>query len=1523
MPQLLHDSKFVRWFRRTFGGGANTDIRPEGMPDTKYEDAQNMRPFGVDGNAGALVKIGGEELLFRSNEPGAVTYTCVGAVIAGGHVVAFWASSSPGTFDPIIKIDGTTMARHPDIPYTFDHMMQMPMTLQDGCATGIIYPVDGNAPLLFWDVQDIIDNFNSGSGKYFGGFTVQGQLAIPSVPPNFPVFTGLKNVGAPSGVPAGQVRYALRYTYGDGNKTNIGMWTPLIPIPFNSEPTNPETPYPGGRSTGSMPLPDPLGTRYATLLKYRADNKNNFDTIEIIREAFTDALGLASPGEVRIVGRFSLATDQFTIETFQDPQDSNVFELIPPDEVPIEQIEFTKPWASEYSASRLEVANVQLASQVPTGVTFREVNGNKTIPFTKAVTGDWGGTPSPAGYSDPVRATYDRTYVRGEKYGIHLACRSYTMRKYLTVPVEANLLMPNRRDIKAGDSLLNSDSPCYAGNNTVDGVNPVTETYEAFEQGARAKTDLLSIVNASVPFFDTGGGFGVGRIGGGLAFPTPPVGTALFAAPFFLDGAFQPGFIFDGANSPGALALWQPATNFGDDHSYLIPPVVGRLTNSSLSPSEEFQAETGNIFAPTPQALGVGIYGVENLPAEVSAFSISRTPQAGRVVAQGIGIYDLIAGTGSNCATKNLSSLRCFFPDIAAGAIDQITLDAIEQSPQDYSIQCTPVGFYTEPFGYHGRQVQPIPGLFKQEATRIDMISYANLLHDEGQVNVGDTAQHGAQPVGSAPPGNYTAPGWWRQTAEPTASIFRQPGNDGNTQIGLTAFTPVTEGRGQYYRISTAAPIYTTAGGFTTFANDFQLEPVRDFHEPWYIINIIKNGAEADDDNQVLTVDTGFNIKVEACVGVQLPDQSGQPFASLYPRVDERWEDYLGEFPTDYRYIWIKPVSGPYEAWVCISNNAFFAVPANVATVLTAIALGGWTSPDGVLVTGLYEATKADVIIGFAYPQFIPPVGSRINVRYNSQALLRVLGGDATIANAIWAPEDNLLNTEPGSGGGEGFGLNSCPLPYPGFALNPRYLMPWKSNETEQHISIALTASLRQWCVTFLCESRVPQALNVNTDGDIANNLPNDAEQFFPAKHYVIRPYGSTNDLSGFYGSYLQNYPNEGSIIDYGGFRFLPGTNLTYAKQPNISGASVPDVGFTEDLDGCNLLLASTRLNPEQQDVPGLRTFLASGMRWISEEAGPIWRIGSATHDQGQNMDIWAEKAVGRILVEKNVLTGADGETIALQAVDVFWGQEQWLSRTTGLPKQLRSLWTRWENSFWWPDTKGFWPLPGDFKTSLSSAKYDKKILPLLRLIPADYSGRIAAGVDPVHREVWFAIPDIAADNNSTRLMVYSTALGEWVGEFTYKGDQFLSFGQDMLSFRELETYTLNVGNTMEGQPVEAWMYSPLVGELGKFKQAVRWRVVGDKPDAMQLFDKDGVLMSDQSAALQEAFAPGTGFLWAKLYDSYEGQWWRVSAAYDPPTPGYAGRRQPQDVRFFVKVLYNTDNPKSIVALENQLKNIR
>ncbi len=1496
------DPEGASWFKRFFRRGVNKDLDPLAVPDDQARDSQNMRPMDVNGFAGAMTKIGGELVLYPDATPGANTYTCVGATRVNGHTVAFYASSNPGTNPPRIKIDGVVMAEHPDIPYTYDHMMQMPMTLQDGCATGIIYPVDGNAAALFWDVQDIINNFNSGSDKYFAGFSVQGQFVGTPVPSNFPVFTGLLNVGAPSGVPPGQVRYALRFTTPAGDKTNIGMWTPLIPIPFNSEtPTNPSSIYPGGRSTGSFPLPDPLGSKYATLLKYRVDNPYGYSTVEIIRESFVDGQGLFSPGEVRIVGRFNIDLDQFSIEDFQDPQDSNLFELIPSDEVPIEQVEFTAPWTSEYSASRLEYGNVQLVSSIPEGVTFREVGGNKSIPFTKAITANVGGVTVPDGYNNPLHATYRRSYVRGEKYGLHLACRSTTMRKFLTVPIEANLQMPYRRDIKAGDSLLHSDAPCYAGNNTVDGVNPVTETFEAFEQGTRNKTDLLSLVNATVPNYDSAGGFGLCRIGDALAIPSAPAGTTIQAvSDIQMDGNTFAGYTITGGQ--GALALWQPSTNFSDDHSYNIPPNISRLMSNTADAPPVWAGDTGAIFAPTPQALGVGIYGVQNFPSDVSAFSIYRTRPAGRIVAQGIGIYDLSGNPGGICATKATFNLRAFFPDIDAALVDQNELDNIIDNPGNYSVHFTPVGFYSETYGYHGYGVG---GDDLQAASRIDMISYANLLHDEGQVNTGDNIPHGAQSTGGAPPGNYTAPGWWRQIAEPTGSFFRQAGNDGNTTINMTGFTPVTSGRGSYWRISLAQAIYLNQGSATENTNAFNNAIVRDFHEPWYIINIIRNGAEADDDNQVLTVDTGFNIKRDATIGIQLNTNP-----ATYPLVDERWEDCLGEFPTDYRYIWIIPTSGPSQAWVCITNNAFFAIPANVATVLAAIAGGGWTSPDGVLVTGLYEATQTSVSVGQSpdTSTFIPPVGARINVRYNDQALLRVFGGDATVGNAIWAPEDNLLNTEPDTGGSEGFVLNSCPLPHPGFKLNPRYMMPWKSGETEQHIDISYTPRLRQWCVTFLCESRVPQALNVNLDGDVANNLPNDEQQFFPAKHYVIRPYGEATNLSGFYQTqYNQAYPNELNIIQYGGFRFKPGINLTYAKQPNISGASVPDVGFTEDLDGCNLLLASTKLNPDQQDVPGLRTFLASGMRRISEETGPIWRIGSATHEQGQNIIVWTEKAVGRILVEKNVLTGADGDTIALQAIDTFWGQEQWLSRTTGLPKQFRNLWTRWENSFWWPDQNGFWQVPGDFRTSISAAKYDSKILPLLAAIPTTYDRRICAAYDPIHKEVWFAIPDMRAFPTvvATRMMVYSTAMNQWVGEFTYEGDQFIPAGQDMLGFRNLTTYTMNTGYTLNGEPLEAWVESVFCPYQGMETEAVWFRDNPTKPSRIEIRDQDGTLMFFTDAATW-------GPRWVLKIDGYENAVGMTTGGYATP------KRRVTSTTFFKRTIHNEPVPfvEQISSLE-------
>jgi hypothetical protein len=468
--------------------------------------------------------------------------------------------------------------------------------------------------------------------------------------------------------------------------------------------------------------------------------------------------------------------------------------------------------------------------------------------------------------------------VRGEKYGIYFSARSQTMRKFLSVPIEANVLMPYRRDIKTGESLLYSDAPCWAGNSTVDGVNPVTETFEAFEQGTRAKTDLDSIVNASVPNYDSGTQTGVGRIGPFLNIPPTPTGTTVLG-PVLLDlnGSPVPGFVIAGA---GSLALWQPATNFGDSSRYEVPPNTSRLVSNSTDNPGVFLTNTQAVFAPTPQALGIGIYGVENIPSEIGSFSISRTAPAGRVVAEFLGIYDLVAGSGSNCATKQPFSLRAFSPDADAGIVDQNTLDAIATSPGDYFIQCTPVGFTTEIYGYHGDGIN-VPPIFGQQATRIDMVSYANVLHDEGQVNVGDNVTHGAQPTGGAPPGNYTAAGWWRQVAEPTGSIFRQPGNDGNTLIQLSPRAGSERARRVLPHRASAGDLHH-AGQYVFGAAYRRCERATSMSRG--TSSRSSRRGRAPNDNRV-------------AIGHRLQHQAGQhrrypadanPFS--YPLVDERWE---------------------------------------------------------------------------------------------------------------------------------------------------------------------------------------------------------------------------------------------------------------------------------------------------------------------------------------------------------------------------------------------------------------------------------------------------------------------------------------------------------------------------------------------------------------------------------------------------------------------------------------------------------
>ena len=1595
MPNLLRNSKFVNWFRRTFSLGANTDVRPELKKDGLYEDALNMRPAQVDGNTGGLETVRGEEILYPADVlvTNPDSYVSIGRAFTNGHTVEFWASSlantpNPSDNPPYIRVDGTVVAMSPNIPYVYDRPMQIAVVENCAPKEGILFPADQYSDLLFWDVKAMLDALAANSQLFFAAYSTDINSVSLNAPPTiiYPTYPDcVVDLGGAVGLPVGQYSYFARYVDINGNRTNWGPASGLIPIPSIYTPNNidPAANYP--RTIGGLPDVQVL-SQYGASIEFRVNNPFGYASIEVGRQRFNDGQGVLGTGEREIIARIPIVFGQSNIITLVDPVDTNINppEVIPPDEAVQQFINPREVKAIDYADLRLKIANYKIEPR-DIVLTFLDFGGKKMTAITKALkrlvsTGVY----MPDGYDNPYNCAVFKSAQRGgqAKYGIQFWDGGYGLYPVVNIPEPFTpgtdiFPFPQRRDIKGVngnwgvDSATYSDDPIYAATVDVSTIpqtaeGPVGSTFEVFTGGEQTKTDTTNVVNVAKANAATNIGQYVGR-----DFSQFNLYSANINPPGVITVGGSPG-IFYRPNDEG-YRPWDPRDNQAETSGFNIPPNTSRFVGAAgiggafppaTSPPPigfvdqcfAFNPDTnlGRCFNPTHHALGALLAGVDSgIPQGAGIMSVVYNGDTrGEIVAQGFGSWNLSnnANTSSpssltdfDPATKSAYSLRTFFPDEAAGLIDQATWDDIQQNPGNYQVRIVaPLPFYPEIYGYRGAQVTTPGSLWCGPAVTsnlMDIMCHTSFLHDEGRVNVGITTTEGYQPIpGNAPPGSYPgfdkwrrsgpmdgtfAPGsntysWWQQEAASNPLLF---GQGGNALFDISNFVPKTTGRTTYYELSTNQAIYPPGSftvGFESGVNDPQ---VRNFQGPWYVLNIVRVGATIPDANIEPYKNMGNHIALKQTIGLY---QGGvQDFRLIGER---EYLDCTNYLPTDYRYAYVTDTTFGERRWLCVTGNT----QINTATILIAIlTFGSWTAPDGLPVYGLYDSVVNGTgrYIQFGNYPTVPTIGARISIKYDKTAPIRIFGHDVTVAPVTHAVRDSAQVTLDSSNLNSVDILGGLPFIHAGFGCNPRWFLPATDTATQPNIFLNFMGSIRQWCIMWSAESRVLPSMYVNSNSTFTAIA--DTQQYFPAIHYVGRPMDG-QDNSGFFNQYYsQDYPLESSIFYYGGLRYLPGVNLDYARQPDISFFGYPKVGITLPDDFCTVISASLPFDPQAVDAPGYRTFLWANSKVLSDEGGEIKVIATATNmgGAGQDQYVWFQNAVGRVLTNKNILTGASGEQVSTYVTSNYWGTELRISRNIGLPDQFWRLWAKgyatagegYMDTFFWPNRRGWYRMRGDQIEDISRNRQLKKLLPILQALPSGYTPQMSAFYNTKYQEMWASISPYTSDNVAKPpvLVVYSPQTNEWLGEYSYRFDGYLNTNTEVVGMRLSETWSLDQGFIISGNTRESYVTTPIVGDLGKFKEMVRWRVIGDKPDGMQLFDKDGVLMSDQSAAIQEAFAPGTGFLWAKLYDSYEGQWWRVMTSYDP------ARRRAQDVRFFVKVIYNTDGDKTILAIENQLKNIR
>src|SRR5690606_36140611 len=106
----------------------------------------------------------------------------------------------------------------------------------------------------------------------------------------------------------------------------------------------------------------------------------------------------------------------------------------------------------------------------------------------------------------------------------------------------------------------------------------------------------------------------------------------------------------------------------------------------------------------------------------------------------------------------------------------------------------------------------------------------------------------------------------------------------------------------------------------------------------------------------------------------------------------------------------------------------------------------------------------------------------------------------------------------------------------------------------------------------------------------------------------------------------------------------------------------------------CTALATSLRRDPLAQDVPGMRTFLSSGIIALSEETGEVKFMASLNQGGKRNMYVLTQAAAWMVMTDKRETIDKDGNVIGTQGIDNYWGTPILLNRAIGSPDEFWQL---------------------------------------------------------------------------------------------------------------------------------------------------------------------------------------------------------------------------------------------------------
>ncbi len=1333
------------WHDRLYAGGANRDDNSEILgagENTGYIEARNMRSDGMDGDGNSSKKIDGETILHANkdngcnstnpNAPLTGSYKSMATLEINDRKIEVWADKL-GANDSLIRIDGVIVLKSPDFPFTASNPIQL--DTNESCIGGEFYLTDNvNQPTIY-NAEDLLENNGQNGGtctkKYFDDYNHNQFLLTVLQPPDHPVFVNLVDLNPGGGLSVGYYQYSYRYSTATGDKSQWSAPTPLIPVveEFSAASSS----YPNVKTFSDIPAVS--ATKFGIKIRLRITNLSNFEFIEIRRTRYTSgtAIGTLPITEILDIpaATANISTDEISVREFTDGDSITIKSILSEEEETQTLAAVKTAKAIRYFNSRLYLMNVTFESRdLENKFTFLERNGEKMFPTIEKL--------NKPGHNDPYNLTYFKHYTDGEKIGFAILGYDFSGERTFAEKVTGfdNFQRPNRREAISTNTLDTS----YLGTvkaATVTGV--VAQTHEVFDlANAIAKGDRCTFKNIL-----NDGSKSLGKIN----------------VPECTD-------VSDGSGSAIGYQPYHPTKTSDSDvtgHDYQV--------NTEVHTGASFIDYNPKGFAPNYFAGGMALTGLSGLPDYVQAFSVVRTKEAKRVSTQGLGFYSLVSAEGGFGANtkKEPDKIWFFSPDIEAGLFN---IGDVIANPDNFQVQfVSPLGFFTELYdGDRSGAIAPDVG--------IDMISYCRILKERGDINVGQATSEVGIDDGGGDVG-FVAYGKWRNPAKPSASQQWTGAANGNQVFNIETVSIVPNtGRGTFYEIKILNDdIFNFT--FTSGGQDFNENAMKEWHEPVYIVNIIQTGKNVPDQDVNEYQDTGHYQKLNAIIG-----KSDGSDDQTFQLVDERWEDCIVDledpaspgtalgttFSSLSRFAFIVDVVGIEHRWLDVTYKSAGALN----TILTDLAnTGTHTTGDGFTIEGVYthiNTTNRFFSIKFSILDatfsslfFIPPENSLIRVKYDNRIPIRFFGGDSTVGEAIFSPLDNEFDKSSGPEGGDG-GVNdfrvNVGFPYRRFEINPRVYIINRTtgvNKIADDNTINLDrekanpARIRQLAAMFTVESRINMPFAFNDDTPLES-----ADSFFPLKAYVMRPhrwddsnfgggdlptiYGTDNNI--FDSNYGDDYGAEYLSWGFGGFRFLPQTNIDYSHNPNFRiHNSKAKVGFKEELEFCTRIVSSLKRPINVQDAPGVRTFPALNFFDISDDSGEIKLAFDANTGKGGNLYAITDTGVCLLLTDKRTLHEISGNELATVGDTGSEGilDQLWLTKSIGMKDETWRGAAEWDNLLYWPNKNSLYKLEeNQIIDILREGKYHSRVYQdFLKGLQAGFLDDMTGTYDTLHNEYW------------------------------------------------------------------------------------------------------------------------------------------------------------------------------------------